>query len=68
MRHGNIEELKLKKIALYAINMFFVEVKYNNEKKIIIDKKAFVAGIILSFFCFHLYLICTLPHINPCSR
>jgi len=37
-----------KKFALYAIDMFFVEVEYDNAKNIIIDKKAFVAGVILN--------------------
>ena len=37
-----------KRFALYAIDMFFVEVEYNHEKNIIIDKKAFVAGVILN--------------------
>jgi len=37
-----------KRLALYAIDMFFVEVEYNNEKNIILNKKAFVAGGILN--------------------
>jgi len=37
-----------QRFALYAIDMFFVEVEYDNQKNIIIDKKAFVAGVILN--------------------
>lgn len=37
-----------KKFALYAIDLFFVEVEYNNRKNIIINKKAFVTGGILN--------------------
>lgn len=37
-----------KRFALYAIDMFFVEVEYDNKKNIIINKKAFVAGVILN--------------------
>ncbi len=37
-----------KRFALYAIDMFFVEVEYDNEKNVIINKKAFVTGEILN--------------------
>ncbi|MGM1055442.1 MAG: hypothetical protein ACQEWG_06110 [Bacteroidota bacterium] len=37
-----------KRFALYAIDMFFVEVEYNNRRNIITNKTAFVAGEILN--------------------
>lgn len=37
-----------KRFALYAIDMFFVEIEYDDEINIIINKKAFVAGVILN--------------------
>ena len=33
--------------VLYAVDMFFVEVEYDNEKNKVIDKQAFVSGEIL---------------------
>ena len=41
-----------KRFALYAIDMFFVEVEYNNKKNIIVDKKAFVTGVILTKYSY----------------
>ena len=36
-----------QKFALYALDMFFVEVEYDNEENKMINKKAFVSGEIL---------------------
>ena len=45
-------KIHCQRFALYAVDMFFIEVEYDNEKNSIIGKKAFITGKLLEKYSY----------------